>query len=92
MALLHLETKRIYALNESGAFIWKRLQRGLSAQRIAAAMSRRFSISRRRARQDLRSWLALLRQKQLLHASFRPEKNEGAALAPSLGSPPKKRA
>lgn len=42
--LLHLDTKRYYTLNETGARVWELLQHGRSVQEIARALQDDYDI------------------------------------------------
>ncbi len=64
--LLHLGTKRYYRLNETGAVIWKGLERGLDAPAIVSELTKEFEVDPRIAEAELRSTLEELRQRGLL--------------------------
>ncbi len=44
-ALLHLETKRYYSLNETGTRIWQLLAAGLDRAAVGETLSREFEVS-----------------------------------------------
>ena len=48
-ALLHLDTKRYYSVNETGALIWSMLESEPSAEAIAAEIAKEYDIGQREA-------------------------------------------
>lgn len=64
--LLHLGTKQYYRLNETGAAIWKGLERGLDEPAIVADLTREFDVDSDTAAAELRRTLDELRERGLL--------------------------
>jgi len=59
-ALLHLDTKRYYSLNESGCLIWQLLARGLDVAAIATELQREYEITDGACREQVAAFLAVL--------------------------------
>jgi coenzyme PQQ synthesis protein D (PqqD) len=66
--LLHLDTKRYYTLNETGARIWELLQHGRCAQEIARALQDDYAITDEEAMPVLLAFVDELQQEGLVHA------------------------
>lgn len=64
--LLHLETKQYYRLNETGAAIWKGLERGLDLPAIVSALKGEFDVGEDAARVEVQRVLVALRERGLL--------------------------
>ncbi|MBE0595157.1 MAG: PqqD family protein [Gemmatimonadales bacterium] len=64
--LLHLETKQYYRLNETGAAIWKGLERGLDLPAIVSALTEEFDVGEDAARVEVERVLVELRERGLL--------------------------
>jgi hypothetical protein len=64
--LLQLETKEYYRLNETGAAIWKGLERGLDVPAIVIALTEEFDIAPEAARMEVERVLVELRERGLL--------------------------
>lgn len=67
-ALLHLDTKRYYSLNETGTRIWRLLEQGVPAPEMAAALAADYQVSLDRALGSVRALLAELRAEGLVAA------------------------
>ena len=66
IALVNLNTKKIYSMNPTGIFIWRRLKKGDSPADIAKAMEQEFDVSQDKAQKDTLAWLSILQQHGLL--------------------------
>lgn len=66
VVLLHLGTKQYYRLNETGAAIWKSLERRLDESAIVAELTRTFDVDADTAAAELRRTLRELRSRALL--------------------------
>jgi hypothetical protein len=66
--LLHLDTKRYYTLNDTGARIWELLQQGRCAQEIALALQEDYAITDEEAMPVLLAFMDELQQEGLVHA------------------------
>ena len=64
--LLHLETKQYYRLNETGAAIWKALERGLDPPGIVAALTGEFDVTADVARAEVARVVTELLERGLL--------------------------
>jgi len=64
--LLHLGTKQYYRLNETGAAIWKALERGLDEPAIVAELTREFDVAAETAAEEVRRTVAELGERGLL--------------------------
>jgi hypothetical protein len=67
--LLHLDTKRYYTLNDTGARIWELLQHGRCAQEIARALQDDYAITDEQVMPVLLAFVDELQQEGLVHAS-----------------------
>ncbi len=67
-ALLHLQTKRYYSLNETGTFIWSCLEEGNALEEIVEALERNFEVERNEARVVLGEFLDELTKEGLAEA------------------------
>jgi hypothetical protein len=59
----------IFTLNSVGASIWKHIDGGTSAERLAALVAREYNVSEAAARGDVDEFLQLLTAKGLIAAS-----------------------
>jgi hypothetical protein len=53
------------ALNDSAAFLWRRLVRGSTGEALARALARHYGVDMSRARKDVATFLALLARRGL---------------------------
>jgi hypothetical protein len=65
--LLDLSTGRALGLNETGSFLWKRLE-ALPESDLAAALAAEFDVDEPRAREDVARFLAQLGEKGFFEA------------------------
>ncbi len=65
-ALLHLETKRYYTLNETGLRIWEKLEEGMDSALIAAALHDEFAVTVADAEAHVAKFKAALSQEGIL--------------------------
>jgi hypothetical protein len=65
-ALLHLDSKRYYTLNETGSILWRLLEAGDSREAMARALGAEFDVSPDEARQAVVEFLDELRREGLL--------------------------
>jgi hypothetical protein len=63
--LLDLETGRAVGLNETGSFLWQRLE-SLGEDELARELAAEFCVEPDRAREDVVSFLALLGERGFL--------------------------
>ncbi len=66
IALVNLDTKKIYSMNPTGIFIWRKLKNGESPANIAKAMEQEFDVSQDKAQKDTVAWLSILQEHGLL--------------------------
>jgi hypothetical protein len=64
--VLNTDTKAYHRLNETGAFIWSRLEAGESADRIVTALGETFEVDATEARAALERLLGALRDRGLV--------------------------
>lgn len=67
--LLHLDTKRYYTLNETGACIWELLQHGRCTQEIARALQDGYDVTDEQVMPTLLAFVDELHQEGFLHMS-----------------------
>jgi hypothetical protein len=70
-ALLHLDNKRYFTLNETGVILWRRLEAGDDRSAMARALEDEFDVTSEEARQAVDEFFDELRRERLL-ASSRP--------------------
>ena len=58
----------VFPLNETGVFIWERLNQGKSVEDVAEALSKAFAVTPAAALADCREYVAELVAQQLLEA------------------------
>lgn len=56
----------IIKMNETGAFIWKGLEKGYTAEKIAADMAQEYNVEPKQAECDVREYIDYLREKNIL--------------------------
>ena len=56
----------IIKMNETGAFIWKGLEKGHTAEKIAADMAQEYNVEPKQAECDVREYIDYLREKKIL--------------------------
>lgn len=56
----------IITMNETGAFIWKRLEKNLSADEIAAAMTKEYNVTPQQAKADVNEYINYLKEKNII--------------------------
>jgi hypothetical protein len=66
--VIDLPRRRVLGLNPVGSFIWSRID-SASEEEIAAELVREFDVDEARARNDVREFLARLRDRGFLVAS-----------------------
>ena len=64
--LLHMETKDYFRLNDTAAWIWKGLERGLDRDGLVAALLERYEVSPAEAEAELDALIADLSQRGLV--------------------------
>jgi hypothetical protein len=64
--LVNLNTKQYFRLNETGALIWKGLERGRTAEEIASDLQHSYEVSGDHALQSVRKLLQTLQTNQLI--------------------------
>ena len=64
--LVHLETNRIYELNQTGARVWAMLEAGLDRPAISARVAEEFGVSGSQADRDIDDLLAELAREGLI--------------------------
>jgi hypothetical protein len=60
--LIDLEVGHVLGLNETGSFLWPRLE-NRCAEELSQELSQEFRVPAARAREDVASFLSLLRQR-----------------------------
>lgn len=65
--LLNLETKYFYTLNETGLFVWNRLQTGEAPEQIAASLEANYKIDKQEALDRINRFIETLRRENLIH-------------------------
>lgn len=67
--LLHIDTKYYFTLNDTGVFLWKRLERAtLSSAELAAALSEEFEVSADEALPQVRELLDEMKANRLVQS------------------------
>ena len=66
IALLHLGSQHYYSLNETGCFIWQRLEQGQTLGAIRAALEAHYDLTPNQAAQSLTHLLTDLLQERLI--------------------------
>lgn len=64
--LLHMSTQHYYTLNETGCFIWQRLEQGQMLGEIRAAIEERYDVTPEQAARSVTELVAELRQEHLI--------------------------
>lgn len=66
--LLHLETKYYFSLNETGAFLWKLLDKkeGTSEDRLVEELCAAFDVDEKRASEDVKDFIKDLKEQGLI--------------------------
>ena len=67
--LLHLGTKKYYSLNETGVYIWKMLENGLTPNDVGQKLQNEFDISPSKAIESVLSLLNELVSEKLVETS-----------------------
>lgn len=66
--LVHLESNRIFELNETGARVWELLSEGFDQEQVLHRIVEEFDVDRPRAAAELRDLLEHLTRERLLGA------------------------
>lgn len=74
--LLHLESKRYFRLNETGAVVWQGLERGLERDEMVRELTERFQVSEEEAREATDSLLRELLDEALVTPAAPEEEDE----------------
>ena len=61
------EVHGVIALNETGAFLWKLLEKDTSEQELIASIIKEYNLSEEIAKEDIKEYLYYLREKGWLH-------------------------
>ena len=64
--LLHMGNPHYYTLNETGCFIWQRLEQGQTVGQIRAALEEQYDVTPDQAAQSLADLLAELHRERLI--------------------------
>jgi hypothetical protein len=67
--LLHLGTKKYYSLNETGVYIWKMLESGLTPENVTQKLQNEFEISPSKAIESVLTLLNDLVSEKLVETS-----------------------
>ena len=57
----------VIALNETGAFLWKMLEKDTSEDKLIASMVKEYEITEKTAKDDIKEYLSFLREKGWLY-------------------------
>ncbi len=71
--LLHLETMKYYALNETGLYLWEQVLAGKSLDEMAAALEAAYRTDRAHALRSAGTFLEALRREELVHETHAGE-------------------
>ena len=74
--LLHMGTQHYYTLNETGSFIWQRLERGCSIGEIRSDLEQHYEVSSEQATQSISELLQDLCAEHLLSLADTPLTDE----------------
>ena len=66
VVLVHLQTNRIYTLNETGARLWELLKEGRSRAEIEEQLFQEFEVERDQLQEEVERLLALLAREGLV--------------------------
>lgn len=61
------EVHGVIALNETGAFLWKMLEKDTSEDKLIASMVKEYEITEKTAKDDIKEYLSFLREKGWLY-------------------------
>ena len=61
------EVHGVIALNETGAFLWRMLEEDTSEDKLIASMVKEYEITEKTAKDDIKEYLSLLREKGWLY-------------------------
>jgi Mn-dependent DtxR family transcriptional regulator len=65
--LLHMDSRKYFSLNESGATIWKLLEKGKTAGEISQALAEVYEVSPERAAQSVTELVNALAEQDLVN-------------------------
>ncbi|MBI2375928.1 MAG: PqqD family protein [Deltaproteobacteria bacterium] len=66
--LLHMRTKFYFALNSTGLFCWRQLEKGVERTELPTILASRFRVDPETARRDLEALIVELLEEELLVA------------------------
>lgn len=61
------EVHGVIALNETGAFLWRMLEQDTSEDKLIASMAKKYEITEKTAKDDIKEYLSFLREKGWLY-------------------------
>lgn len=61
------EVHGVIALNETGAFLWRMLEKDTSEDKLIASMVKEYEITEETAKDDIKEYLSFLREKGWLY-------------------------
>ena len=67
--VLHMRTKRYYSLNETGTFVWRRLEDGIARSAIVTQVGDEYEVGIAEAEVAVARLLDELLQENLIHAA-----------------------
>ena len=70
--VLHMGTKRYYSLNETGAFVWRRLEDGIARGEIVAQVVNEYDVGIAEAEMAVARLLEELAQERLIRTAEAP--------------------
>ncbi|MEE0859083.1 MAG: PqqD family protein [Acutalibacteraceae bacterium] len=56
----------LVTMNETGAFIWKKLDKGMDTEQIAEALTKEYTISLQQAKNDVIEFINYLKNKSII--------------------------
>ena len=77
--LLHMSTQHYYTLNETGSFIWQRLERGCSIDEIRSELEQHYDVSSEQAAQSITALLQELCAERLISLVEAPPVTDATA-------------
>ena len=66
MLMMHAESGKFVSLNETGTYLWSRMDEARDEQELAADLHREFEVDETQARADVATWIEQMKEHDVI--------------------------
>lgn len=66
LLMMHADSGRFVSLNDTGTFLWNRMNEPRDVETLARELSAEFEVSEEQARSDVKEWIAVMCEQDVL--------------------------